>query len=390
MAKRVVITGLGVVSPIGTTLEDFWQALLYEDSWPREYPYARPSYMPHRLAYLVRGEPGAEAMPQSHAVRFAVQAARAALQDAGLPGSEEAGAIGICLGTATGNHDLLEAQRERGDRVVPLDAYPFSVTAAVAPRLGLGGPAFTISTVCAAGCHSVSMAAEAILSGQADVMLAGGADTVSRVTQACFNRMNAVDPQVCRPFDAHRAGAVYGEGAAMLILESEEHARRRGRTHSYAQVKGAGWSCDAHHPTAPNPAGGQIALALRRALAAAELTPQDIDCIVAHGTGTELNDLAESSGMEQVFGAALARVAVCAPKSKLGHTAGAAGAFSCLIAALILDRGLVPPTANLTSIDPRCKLNLHTDWPVPASARHVLVNAYAFGGTNISVILAAA
>ncbi len=389
MTQRVVVTGLGVVSPIGATLEEFWQALLYEESWPHEYPYARPSYMPNRLAYWMRDEPPAGAVRESRASRFAVQAGRMALEDAGLLQLEEAGAIGVCLGSATGNHDVLEAHRERGGTVTPLDAYPFSVTAAVARRLGLGGPTFTISTACAAGCYSVSVAAEAILNGQADVMLAGGADSVSRVTQACFNRMNAVDPQVCRPFDAHRAGAVYGEGAALLVLESEEHARHRGRTHGYAQVKGAGWSCDAHHPTAPNPAGGQIELALRRALADARLAPQDIDCVVAHGTGTELNDLAESSGMEQVFGTGLARVPVCAPKSKLGHTAGAAGAFSCLIAALILDRGLVPPTANLTSLDPRCKLHLHTDWPVPTSARHVLVNAYAFGGTNISVILAA-
>jgi len=268
------------------------------------------------------------------------------------------------------------------------DTYPFSVTAAVARALGIGGPTLTVSTACAAGCYSVSLAAEAILAGRAEVMVAGGADTVSRVSQACFNRMNAVDT-MCRPFDANRMGTLYGEGAAILILESEEHAGRRGPARRYAAIDGAGWSCDGHHPTAPDPTGKQIERALQRALADAGLTLDDIGCIVAHGTGTALNDLAESRGMEQAFGGALARIPVCAPKSQLGHTAGAAGAFSCLIAALILDRGLVPPTANLTAPDPHCTLRLHTDWPVSTTARHVLVNAYAFGGNNISVIVGA-
>jgi 3-oxoacyl-[acyl-carrier-protein] synthase II len=389
MASRILVTGLGVVSPIGHTLDGFWNALLYEESWPDEYPYARSSYMPNRLAYRVRDDPatGATAGAASRTVRFAVRAAEMALQDAGLLPLCDADAIGVCLGTATGNHDLREAERERGERSAPIEAYPFTVTSAVAQRLALGGPALTISTACAAGCYSVSVGSEAILSGLADVMVVGGADTISRVTQACFNRMNALDTQACRPFDANRGGTVYGEGAAVLVLESERHARQRGHTESYAAIEGCGWSCDGHHPTAPDPSGIQIQHALHRALADADLTVRDIDCIVAHGTGTELNDIAESRGMEHAFGAALDRVLVCAPKSKLGHTAGAAGAFSCLTAALILDRGLVPPTAHLTSIDPRCALRLHTEWPVPTSARHVLVNAYAFGGNNISVVL---
>jgi len=389
MTTRVIVTGLGVVSPIGNTLEEFWDALLYQESSPQEVPYVRTFDMPHRLAYRLREElPPASTPTESRAVRFAVHAARLALQDAGLLPIQGSGPIGVCLGTATGNHDVFEDERDRGG-AVPSDAYPFSVTAPVARQLGLDGPLLTVSTACAAGCYSVSLAAEAILTGHADVMVVGGADCVSRVSQACFNRMSAVD-LICRPFDADRKGTIYGEGAAVMILESEEHAERRGHALRYAAIEGCGWSCDGHHPTAPDPAGRQIELALHRALADAGLTLHDIGCIVAHGTGTELNDVAESSGMDQVFGAGLARIPVCAPKSKLGHTAGAAGAFACLIAALIVDRGLVPPTANLTSIDPRCKLRLHTDWPVSTSARHVLVNAYAFGGNNISVIVGAA
>lgn len=389
MDPRVVVSGLGVVSPLGTELEDFWQALLYADSAPEEYPHAHPERLPNRLAYRVPDGPDARPAG-SRTVAFALRAAEAALRDAGLAPAPEGTLIGACVATATGNQDVLEARRLGLAAPPPLEAYPFSVAPALATRLDLGGPVVTLSTACAAGCYSLSLAAQALADERADVMLVVGADSISRVTQACFNRMNALDPLVCRPFDAERAGTVYGEGAAALVLETEAHARRRGRAHAYALVAGSGWSCDGHHATAPDPAGVQIERALQRALDDAGLGLGDIDCIVAHGTGTELNDLAESHVMEQAFGADLERLSVCAPKSKLGHTAGAAGAFACLTAALILDRGLVPPTANLTRIDPRCRLPLHTDWPRPLAARHVLVNAYAFGGNNISVILGAA
>jgi 3-oxoacyl-(acyl-carrier-protein) synthase len=391
MTERVVVTGLGVVSPLGGRLGEFWDALLYGESVPQVYPHLPARAMSNRHAYWLRDVPsaGPGGPHSSRTVRIATEAVRAALDEAGVPAAPGADVVGLCLGTATGNHDLVETAREAATPI-PDSGYPFTVATTVAEALALSGPVLTISTACAAGCCSVALAAEAILDGQADVMVAAGADTISRVTQACFNRMNALADDVCRPFDARRTGTMYGEGAAALVLESERHARQRGSARIYAEVKGSGWSCDGHHATAPDPSAAEIVRALRRALADAGVGPDAIDCVVAHGTGTELNDLAESHAMEQVFGGAVDRILVCAPKSKLGHTAGASGAFACVVASLILDRGLVPPTANLTSVDPRCRLRLHADWPVPASARHVLVNAYAFGGNNVSVILGAA
>ncbi len=391
MPAKVVITGLGAVSPIGSTLEMYWTTLLYGESLPSPHPYRRPEYMNNRLTYRVQDEIPVlvHAGEQTgRASTFAIRASEMALRDAGFACPPTGEVFGMCLGTGTGDHDLIETEREGGELASPLGTFAFGVAGVVADRLHITGPNLTVSNACAAGCYSLSIARDAITAGWADVMVVGGVDSISRVVHGAFNRLGAADPQVCRPFDAHRAGTLYGEGAAILILESEAHARRRGQLHWYAEVKGYGWSCDGHHPTAPDPSGRQSEQALRRALEDADTPSDAIDCIVCHGTGTELNDLAESNALERVFGDDISRLLACAIKSKLGHSAGAAGAFSCLTGALILDRELVPPTANLTTVDPRCRLNLHVDWPVPASSvRNVLVNALAFGGTNIAIVL---
>jgi len=392
MTNQVVVTGLGTVSPLGNDIESFWDALLSQENKPHDYPYRQPHYMRNRRAYLV---PEWETMAGVTADRqhgkttqFALQATRAALADAALlDGRPADSVIGVCLGMGTGDCDLLEGERENGTSGSPLAAFPFGATAAVATRFQLTGPNLTVSTACSAGCYSLSLARDAIEDGWADVMVVGGTEVVSRVGQACFNRIDGLDPEVCRPFDVNRAGTVYGEGAAVLVLESAAHARKRGRQHWYAEVKGVGWSCDGYHPTAPEPLAEQSELAMRRAMAEANLSLEAIDCVVCHGTGTELNDVTESICLQNVFGYRLDHIPVCAPKSKLGHSGGASGAFSCLTAALILVRGLVPATAHLTAIDPRCRLNLHVGPPLQAPVHNVLINAYAFGGNNISVIL---
>jgi 3-oxoacyl-(acyl-carrier-protein) synthase len=408
VTDRVVITGLGLVSPLGNDVESFWQGLLYRENLPSHYPYKNPGYMNNRRAYLVQDRDWAS-LPvngerQGKATAFALRATEMALADAELlvasdqtsdilsPGSRDARLnaptlIGICLGTGTGDSDLLEDEHEGGPSVNPLAAFSFSAAAAVANHFQTSGPNLTVSTACSAGCYSLSLARDAILDGWADVMIVGGTEVVSRVGQACFNRMNGLDPYACRPFDVDRAGTVYGEGAAILILESETHARRRGRERWLAEVKGCGWSCDGYHPTAPDPSTRQGELAMRRALAEANLAADAIDCVICHGTGTELNDVAESNCLQNIFGDGLEQLLICAIKSKLGHSGGASGAFSCLTAALILERGMVPPIANLTALDPRCNLNLHIGQPIQATVQNVLINAYAFGGNNISVVL---
>lgn len=387
--SKVLVTGLGVVSPVGSDLENYWAGLLAGTNRPERYPWIEDRQVSNPITYWVR-QPKRRVV--SHAglalgrsSQFAIQAAESCLRDAGLSAAVLP-SMGISIGTGMGHADLIEDAREGRAAVEPIEQFTFEVGSSVASHFDLRGPNLSVSTACAAGAYSVSMAVEAIRSGLADVMLAGGAEGFSRVAIGCFRRLGALDPSVCRPFDAERQGTVFGEGAAMLVLESEEHARRRGCANVYAAISGAGWSCDAHHPTAPESEGRQAIAALRRALAAAELQPEDIDCVVPHGTGTALNDAVESRTLTEVFGDHVNRLRIFALKSLIGHTGGGAGAFSCLTAALMLRHGVVPATAHLNHVDTHCPLPLHTGAALHADVDRVLVNAYAFGGNNISLV----
>lgn len=391
MAQRVFVTGLGVVSPLGSDVASYWEGLLYKESRPGIYQHTRPAYIPNRLFYNVPDWSPEDARQQKvlagRASTFAIRAAEMALRDAGLLDAVQGSTIGVSLGTGMGDSDLLDDERTGGPAVPPDAACFFRVSALVAERFGLTGPNLSVSNACSASGYSVGLAYDAISEGWADVMVAGGVEGFSRVAQACFHRMGALDPYACRPFDQDRAGTVFGEGAAVLVLESEEHARRRGCQRYFAEIKGSGWSCDGHHPTAPDPNGLQPEHAANRALASAGVQPDEIDCVVPHGTGTALNDVMESALLERLFGPRLEQVHLCAVKSKLGHSGGASGAFSILTAALILNHGLVPPTGNVQAVDPQCRIKVHTDQPIRAPIRHVLINAYAFGGNNISVVM---
>ncbi len=386
MANKVVITGLGIVSPIGSTLEGFWNGMLYGQSRPEQYPYGDN----HRF-YWVRDHDSsgssADDAPISRATQFVLSAAEMAFEDAGLQETRSEHVIGVSVGTAMGESDRLSDERSGGASVAPLEKCFFRVAAAVADRFELTGPNLSFSTACAASSYSLSVARDAILDGWADVMVVGGTEAFSRVAVSCLKRMGALDPEMCRPFDSMRAGTVLGEGAAVLILESEEHARQRGHQHMYAEIKSCGWSCDGYHATAPEPTGQQIEMSMKRALAEANLTPGDIDCVLPHGTGTDLNDLVESTCLERLFGPALENLLVCAVKSKTGHTSGGAGIISSLTAALMIDRGIVPPSANIETVDPRCQLRMHREAPITTPIQNVLVNSYGFGGNNISLVL---
>jgi 3-oxoacyl-(acyl-carrier-protein) synthase len=310
-----------------------------------------------------------------------------ALADAGLLGRVDArSVIGTAIGNAMGD-DVFEVERLGGPPVEGLDAFFFEVAAATGAALGLCGPSLNVSTACSAGLYSISLATELIQSGQADVFVAGGSEAICRAALGCFNRLSAIDPEACRPFDASRKGTVMGEGAAILVLESEEHLRRRGGSRVYGQIEGAGWSCDGHHATIPEPSGKHALAAARRALAEASLEPSAIGCVLAHGTGTAQNDQMESVMIQELFGDRAHEVWVCGVKGKLGHGGGAAGAFQCLTGALVLDRGIAPPTGNVSSVDPSCKVRLDRGHGQPARVDHVLMNSYAFGGNNISLIL---
>jgi 3-oxoacyl-[acyl-carrier-protein] synthase II len=274
------------------------------------------------------------------------------------------------------------------DRVGPefMDRYPcHTIAAAVAAEVGFGGVNVMIPTACAAGNYAVAYAADALAAGRADLMLAGGADSFSRITYTGFARLGAIAPELCQPFDRERRGMVPGEGAAVLVLEPLERALARGAT-IYAEVAGYGLSCDAHHMTAAHPEGDGAARAMERALATAGLTPDDVSWVSAHGTGTPTNDRLEAAAARRVFGDRARRVPMSSIKSMLGHTMGAASALESVACSLAIATGRVPPTINYRERDPECDVDC-----VPNQAREMTVavamnNAYAFGGNNASVI----
>lgn len=391
MSMRVLITGLGVISPIGIDVASYWKSLLEIDNQPEDHPLIREGCMTNRRSYRVKDclptTPGDSISGLCRADQFAIHATEMALQDAGLSADTDTDVMGVSMASGLGGVDIIELEREGLCSVRPLERFIFRAGATVASRFRLTGPNFTVSTACSAGLYSVSIGRQAIQNGWADVMIVGGTEGFSRVALACLNRLNALDSKVCRPFDIAREGTVFGEGAAIMILESEAHARQRGWTRWHAQVEGCGGSCDGYHPTAPDPTAKHTEAAARRALRDAQLSPDAIDCVVAHATGTELNDVSESTTIERVLGERAREVPVCAIKSKIGHGAGAAGAFSCLTAALAVKHDLVPPTANLTQLDPRCHINVPSGAPLHTPLHHVLVNSYGFGGNNMSIVI---
>ncbi|MET7442406.1 beta-ketoacyl synthase N-terminal-like domain-containing protein [Streptomyces sp. NPDC005568] len=388
MDTDVVITGLGVVSPLGRGVERFWAGLLRGDVpvSPLAFPGAA---MPGSLAYRAE-DPPASGLPAraGRASGFALAAARDALADAGLGtgGPEELDGVGVCVATGNGDSDVQEACRD-GRREPDGDSwFPYGTAGLLSDRLGLYGPGVTVSTACAAGAYAVAMGADMITDGEADTVLVGGTEAISRPAGGAFLRLGAGDPLHCRPFDAERAGTVYGEGAAFLVLESAARAAARGRT-AYARVVSSGWSCDAFHVTAPDPQGTQAVRAVHDALRRGGMDSADIGAVLCHGTGTPANDAVESGVTARVLGARTPEVPVTAVKASLGHSGGAAGAFGCLAAALVVRHGLVPPVGTLRRLDPGCALRVVRDTPQAAAPGTVLVNAYAFGGNNISVAI---
>jgi 3-oxoacyl-(acyl-carrier-protein) synthase len=387
MGTRILITGLGVVSPLGNSIDSFWAGLLQPgESLPQLCSHVKPSYMANRLGYIssLKKEPSAPE-DTGTASRFALEAARQCLRHAGVQAGDGFDA-GLALGTAMGDADRAENAREQRQLPRPGESFPYRVAGTVATELGLWGPNLSVSTACSASLYAITLGIDAIRSGAAEAMLVGGADAYSRLVAGCFNRLGAMDGRCCRPFDRDRSGTLFGEGAALMLLESEASVRRRG-ARPLAEVKGFGWSCDGYHSTAPDPTGKEVEVALHRAFADAGVGPEAIDCVLPHGTGTLLNDQVESEVLNRVLGERMADIPACAVKARVGHSGGAAGAFSCLTAALIVSRGMVPPTPNVNVPDPSCRIRLLTGAPLAADVRHVLVNASAFGGNNASLIL---
>lgn len=407
MRRRVAITGLGAVTPIGTGKDELWEGLLGgRCGFSPVASFDTSAYRVH-LGAEVKGfsaEPYVKVLDPSsigRASQFAIAAARLALDDAGLqaceassdelaPGIPRARA-GVAMGTTSGEPLEIEHFDDRylageldqvGEELIR--AYPCQVIAAhVARELGLAGVNVMLPAACAAGNFALAYALDTLLDGRADLMLAGGADAFSRITYSGFARLGAIAPARCQPFDRKRQGMIPGEGAAVLVLEPLEAARRRG-ARVYAEVVGYGLSCDAHHMTAAHPEAAGAVRAMTRALADAGLRPEEVSYISAHGTGTPTNDRVECHAVGRVFGDGT-RVPISSIKSMLGHTMGAASAIEAVACALAIATEIVPPTMNLE--EPEADLDF-----VPNQAREHRVevamnNAYAFGGTNASVLL---
>lgn len=397
-SDRVVVTGLGMVTPVGVGRCEAWPALLAGRSGIEKVRSFDTSRHSVDLGGEVKAEiaPRLERLPESigRATRLAVTAAREALGDAGLPADfgDDARA-GIAMGTTSGEPGLVEELDDRwlageleqlgGDFI---GHYPCHVIAAhLGEELAAAGPNVMLPAACAAGNYAVGYAFDALLHRRADVMLAGGADAFSRITYTGFARLGAVAPEKCQPFDRNRQGMVPGEGSAILVLEREHDARRRG-ARIYAEVAGYGLSCDAHHMTAAHPEGHGAARAMRQALRSAGLDAGDVSYVSAHGTGTPTNDKLETRALLQVFGERAKALPTSSVKSMIGHTMGAASAIESCVSVLAIADGKVPPTINYEEPDPECPLDC-----VPNEARElpvavVMNNAYAFGGNNASVI----
>jgi len=403
MKRRVVITGLGAVTPLGNDVPTTWEALVAGRSGIGPITCFDTSDMEVRIAAEVKDfDPLAlfgrrKARHNDRFTLFAMEAARQAIADAGLEFDDELRqTTGVFIGTAIGgiltllkNYDVLRTSGPR--RVSPFMTpmmMPNAASATVAITYGLRGPNFCVASACATGSHAIGEAAEVIRRGQAEVMICGGSEAViARLSLSAFKNMRAVstrndEPQrACRPFDAERDGFVMGEGGGVLVLESLERVRRRG-ARIYAELVGYGATADAAHITAPDEDGAGAARAMALALHDAGLAPEAVDYINAHGTSTLLNDRIETRAIRTTFGPHADRLAISSTKSMMGHLMGAAGAVEAIVCLKSLETGWVPPTVNYEYPDPECDLDY-----VPNQARRLepqvaLSNSFGFGGHN--------
>ncbi|MER6693736.1 beta-ketoacyl-[acyl-carrier-protein] synthase family protein [Streptomyces minutiscleroticus] len=401
---EVVVTGLGAITPLGADVASTWNALLAGESGIRgNVPHGHETGgLPRTVAGTMASDP-ADSLPPVRARRLdrsqqaALVAAAEAWADAGAPAVDPdrlASAIGTGIGgvqTLLKQDDALEAAGTRrvSPRTVPM-LMPNAAAALISIEYGARAGAHTPVSACSSGAEAIALGARLIRAGEADVVIAGGTEaaitpiTVAGFTQAqALSRHTAEPASASRPFAADRSGFVLSEGAAVLVLESAEHAGARG-AHVHAVLAGAGIAADAHHITAPVPDGsGQIA-AMRKALAQAGLAPGQISHVNAHATGTPVGDTAEAHAIGQLFG----RATVTAPKAALGHLFGAAGAIEALIAALSVEHGVIPPTRNLTTagVDPDIGLDVVTERR-DAFQEAVLSNSFGFGGQNVSLVV---
>ncbi len=406
--KRVVITGLGMISPVGNSVSESWENIAAGNSGIDTITAFDYTQVENHIAGEVKDFDAADLIGRKEVRRtdrftqLALAACMEALNDSGIQiRDDNRYRIGCIIssgigGMATFVETTLELDQKGHRGVSPLAIPKLLIDSAagkVSMWFGLRGPNFNITTACASGNNTIGEATEIIRRGQADVMLAGASEAaVIPLTIAGFNNMKAMskrndEPQkASRPFDADRDGFVIGEGAGTLVLEDLDHALARGAT-IYGEVCGYGHTSDAYHPTAPMETGAGAAMAMKLALEDAALSAKDIDYINAHGTGTPLNDSAETNAMKLAMGEDAYSVNVSSTKSMTGHLLGAAGAIEAIFCIMAMQHNFIPPTINLETPDPACDLNYTPQQGVARDVHYTMSNAFGFGGHNAVIIM---
>ena len=407
--RRVVVTGMGVVSPVGIGVDAFWNALLSGKSGVTPITEFDATDFPVKIAGEVKDFDPVKYVGDKKTVRhmdrnaqFAVAAAKMAAQDAKLDMSvEDPNRVGTIIGTGIGGIKTMEDTVERIEKRGPGKVNPFAVPMMIANMasgmasitFGLQGPVLTDVTACASGNNALGRATRMIQWGDADVMFAGGTEAaVAKTPMAGFAAMHALSSRECPPeeascpFDVRRDGFVLGEGSGVLILEELEHAKKRG-AHIYAEVIGYGTNGDAYHITAPRPGGELAARCMKNAIADAGISPEDIDYINAHGTSTGLNDKNETKAIKEVLGQHAYDIVVNSTKSMTGHLLGAAGAIEAVVCVLSIMNNKVHQTLNLQTPDPECDLHYAAEGPEDRKVDVTMSNAFGFGGHNAVVIM---
>lgn len=391
--KRVVVTGLGVVSPYGVGVRPFWEGLCSGRCAIRPITLFETDGFRSRIAGEVPA-PTRAALPasrrRSRADRFGLAAAREAVVDAGLSRAERA-MSGVIVGGVGGGMleveawywEMVKSGEDPRRRTALRSVLPSSHAEVVAHRLGLGGPKETVVMACSSGAASLALAADLIVDGVTPLMLAGGVDALTRICFMGFNALKLLDPGPCRPFDRDRRGMSLGEGAAFVVLEDSQHARGRG-VRPYAELVSSGLSTDAFHVTSPHPSAEGTIRAMSEALTRAGFDSGDVGYVNAHGTGTAQNDRTEALALAKVFGED--RLLVSANKSLVGHTMAAAGALEAIATVLTLRHGMIPPTANLDHPDPEIPFDCVPHTARPTSVPVAMSNSFGFGGQNVSLI----
>ncbi len=400
---EVVVTGIGIISPIGSGTESFWEGILAGRSGAGPIQAFDATHLPVKIAAEVRDFDATDYITPREVGRtdrfthLAVGAASLAWDEASLAtAGVSSERVGVIIGSGIGGLSTIEKEHDAflaggARRVSPFMVPRLMANAAagaVAMKFGLNGPNFAPTSACATGAHAIGEAFRYLKGGLADIMIAGGSEAaLTPLSVSAFARMGALsrrndDPtRASRPFDADRDGFVFGEGAGVLVLERREVAEKRGAP-IRGVVAGYGASADAYHVTQPDPDGAGATLAMRAALANAGVTPEDVDYINAHGTSTPYNDRVETVAIKNAFGPEAKRIPVSSTKSNTGHLLGAAGAVEAAVSVLAIERGTIPPTINLESQDPDCDLDYVAEGPRAVNVRLVLSNSFGFGGQN--------